>query len=106
MNWKQIVNLLTPIVVPILLSKVPHGALLAPIVASAITTAEDMTGQSGAQKLAAAQQITDLGIAGINAAAGTTKIDPVAVHQTLADGISAVVSAANLIHGQQSKAAA
>ena len=95
MSWIDLIKALVPIIIT---AKVPHGDVIAPLVTHGITTAEEMVGASSSVKLDKAQDLVHTGIAGINAAAGTIKVDPTAVDQALASGISTVVNVANLIH--------
>lgn len=93
-NWLQLVKLLAGVIIP---SVVPHGDLLAPLVVHGIEQAEAAQGKTGAEKLVIASDLVDTGIAGINAAAGTTKIDPAAIHALVQEGISTVVDTANIV---------
>lgn len=96
-NWLALVKALAPTIIA---ATVPHGDLLAPLVVQGITEAESAVGKSGAEKLAIAQKVVDTGIAGVNAAAGRQKIDPVAVHQIVAEGISTTVDIVNQVHAK------
>ncbi len=101
-KWLDLIKALAPTIIG---ATVPHGNLIAPIVAHGIEVAESLKSKPGeppvpgSVKLAKAQEIVDIGIAGVNAVKPGA-IDPVAVHSTLAEGISTVVDTAKLIHKQ------
>lgn len=94
-DWLALVKALAPVVIA---ATVPHGDMLAQLVIQGITEAESAVGKSGPEKLAIAQSVVDTGIAGVNAAAGKQKIDPAAVHQIVAEGISTTVDIVNQVH--------
>lgn len=93
-KWLTLIKMLAPIIIA---TTVPHGEMLATLVAKGIEQAESFKGKTGKEKLVIAQSLVDTGIAGINAAKPGT-IDPTAVHSTVAEGISMVVNTANLLH--------
>ena len=96
-DWLGLVKVIAPIVIA---QTVPHGDLVAPLVVHGIESAEGLKGAPGADKLAHARDLVNTGIAGINAAAGSQKIDPAAVSAAVESGISTTVDIAKLIHKQ------
>lgn len=92
-SWLKLVEQLAPIAL--------IGTPLAPLVPAVILgiqTAEQIKGASGQQKLILAQQIVNASVMGANAQAGHQVIDPAAVSDLTAKGISTVVTAVNLAH--------
>lgn len=92
-------------IAPLTLALTPLAPAV-PFIILGIQTAEKISGASGAQKLMLAQQIVNAGVAGANAQAGHTILDPVLVSEATASGISAVVAAVNLAQNTPAKQAA
>jgi hypothetical protein len=84
-------------IAPTILALTP-AAPIAPWVALGIQAAEGIPQASGAQKLEIAKVIAKVGVAAVNAQAGSTVINPAAADELLASSINAVVAATNLAH--------
>lgn len=95
-KWLSLIELILPIVLRAI--KVPHADTISPLVVHGIQEAEAMKGQSGAEKLAYAVNIMNIGIDGANASGA--KIDKAAVNSVVSDGISTAVGVVNLINNK------
>lgn len=73
-------------------------APIAPIIAAAINTAEQIPGATGEQKKAYVQQIAASAVTAINTANNKTIIDPNAVSDTAGTAIDTIVGVNNMIH--------
>lgn len=103
MNWHWL--RLVASVAPVVLSCIPGAAPLAPIVATAIQTAEALPGATRDQKLSHAAQLVGIGAEATNALAGHEVI-PVDVAAHVARvAISTIVDTANRIHAAHAPAA-
>jgi len=98
--WLKLVAELTPAV----LALIPGAAPLAPIVATAIQTAEALPGATGDQKRAHAQALVADGVAATNLVAGKTVIDPTLAADVASSTISTIVGVTNLVHAAHAPA--
>lgn len=101
-HWLRLVAHLAPVV----LSLIPGAAPLAPIVATAIQTAEALPGATDVEKLRHAQTFVVAGAAATNVIAGHQLIDPALAQQVAASAISTIVDTVNMIHLAHAPAAA
>jgi len=86
-------------VVPMIISAVvPGGALIGPLITGAITTVETVLGNgTGAVKKAAVLSTVGTTVAALNAATGTTILDPVTTETQVGTGIDLAISVINSI---------
>lgn len=96
-KWLSLIQMIAPIV---LTAVKPELAPIAGNVTAAIQEAEAMKGASGADKL---QHVINIGHAAadaVNIATGKEAIHIPTLDNALQDGVSTVVSVANLVHGK------
>lgn len=94
-KWLTILKVLGPAIIA---TTVPGGALIAPLIVTAIAEAEKIRGASGPEKKAAVIELVKVGVAGVNAASkGKVTIDPVAAAKTASAAIDTTIGVINLI---------
>lgn len=97
MTWIRVVVSALPAVLAVI-PGLPRT--LVPIIVDGIAEAEHLPGSSGPEKRAHVTELVKVGIDGINAARGTTVIDPSTVMPTVEHAIDLGVSIANQVfHG-------
>jgi hypothetical protein len=102
MKWLELARIFAPLVAAF----IPGLAPLSPALADGIQAAEGLAGASSADKLAHATTIARDGIAGLNAAAGRTVVDPSTSDALIGSAISTVVGVTNLVHAAHAAAPA
>lgn len=91
---------------PVVLSAVPGGdkiAPLIPVITHAVTEAEQIKGASGADKKAHVLNVVDAAVTTLNAT-GKVKLDPAEVQAISANGIDAVIGAVHVVADAHTKA--
>lgn len=88
---------------PILLSTLVPGAggLLAPIIAGAIQSAEELHNASGPEKKAHALELVEAGAAAANVVAKKTLIEPAQARAIADPAIDTAVQVINVVHAAQ-----
>lgn len=94
-DWKSLVKIVATTVVPVAFPKLTPAI---PYIITGIEEAEKIKGATGPQKLQAAVEIATAGAHATNKIAGKDIVDVDALNQTIASGISAVVTGANVFH--------
>lgn len=103
MKWIDLVKLLAPIVISAIPNK--HVQQLGPVIVAGIGEAQQIPGASGAEKKAHVIAMTNLGAAGINAAAGKEVVNPAETAAAASQVIDTIVGVTNLVHGATTAAA-
>lgn len=96
-KWLSLIQMLAPI---ILTSVKPELAPIAGNVSSAIQEAEQIKGATGADKLQHVQNIAHAAADSVNTAVGKEVVHIPTLDNAIQDGVSTVVSVANLVHGK------
>lgn len=96
-KWLSLVQMLAPI---ILTAVKPSLAPIVGNVTAAIQEAEQIKGASGTDKFQHVQNIAHAAADSVNTAAGKEVIHIPTLDNALQDGVSTVVSVANLVHGK------
>ena len=95
-----------PMIMAAVLSTVPGGAVLGPLVGDAIVDVETLMGSgTGAAKKAAVLATVSDAVTAINTAKGTVVIDPVAAAAQVSTGIDLTIGVLNDIKTAQGTAA-
>jgi len=101
LNWKQIVQIIGPLVITLIAPKLQP---VATDIVNGITQVEDIKGATGPVKRQKVQNITALAVDAVNSAQGKITVNPAVADATAGHVIDTIVDVSNLIQ-QKAEAA-